>query len=204
LHNSSVLGNSSSLALNNVTAGQAGIYTVIVSGAGTPVTNSATLTVDVPVTATPLTNVVCSQGNNAAFSTVASGTGPLNYVWVKNGTVISGQTGNSLNLNNVNTNDAATYAVIVCGACGSVTNTATLVVNIPLPPKLSIVCQGDGSVKVCAVGGVSGQKYVLLSSTDLVNWTVVSTNTADSTGASEFIDSDATNYTNCFFRTETP
>jgi hypothetical protein len=202
--NSAVFGTDSSLTLNSVTPLQAGIYTVIVSGAGTPVTNSATLTVNVPVTATPLGSLVRCQGDNAVFSTVASGTGPFNYVWLKNGAVISGQAGNSLALNNVSTNDAATYTVIVSGACGSVTNSATLMVNIPLPPMLSITCQGDESVKVCASGGVSDQKYVLLSSTDLVNWTVVSTNTADSTGATEFIDSDATNYTSCFFRTETP
>ena len=204
LFGGSVIGTSSSLTLNNVTTGQAGIYTAIVSGAGTPVTNNATLTVNIPVTATPLSNLVRCQGDDAVFSTAASGTGPFSYIWLKSGIAISGQTGNSLNLNNVNTNDAATYAVIVCGACGSTTNSATLVVNMPSPPTLSITCQEDGSVKVCAAGGVSGQKYILLSSTNLVNWTVVSTNTADSTGASEFIDSDATNYSNCFFRTETP
>jgi len=200
----SVLGTSSSLTLNNVTTGQAGIYTVIVSGAGTPATNSAMLTVDLPVSASSLSNLVCCQGDNAAFSTVAMGTGPFSYVWLKNGGVLSGQTGNNLTLNNVTTNDAAAYTVIVCGACGSATNSATLTVNIPVPPTLSIVCQGDGSVKVCASGGVSGQKFVLLSSTDLINWSTISTNAADSSGVTTFIDSDAMNYPHCFYRTVTP
>ena len=204
LFGGSVIGTSSSLTLNNVTIGQAGIYTVIVSGAGTPVTNSAMLTVDLPVSASSLSNLVCCQGDNAAFSTVASGTGPFSYVWLKNGGVLSGQTGNNLTLNNVTTNDAATYTVIVCGACGSVTNSATLTVNIPVPPTLSIVCQGDGSVKVCASGGVSGQEFVLLSSTNLVNWSIISTNAADSSGVTTFIDSDAMSYPHCFYRTVTP
>src|SRR5208282_5322361 len=173
LFNGSVIGTSSSLTLNNVTTSQAGVYTVIVSGAGSPVTNSATLTVNVPVTATPLSNLVLWPGDNASFSTVASGTGPFNFVWLKNGGVISGQTGNSLTLNNVSTNDAATYSVIVCGACGSITNSATLTVNQAVAPTLSIASQGDGSVKVSASGGVSGQQYVLQFTTDLVNWTVI-------------------------------
>ncbi len=204
LFGGSVIGTSSSLTLNNVTTGQAGIYTVIVSGAGTPATNSAMLTVDLPVSASPLSSLVCCEGDNAPFTTVASGTGPFSYVWLKNEGVLSGQTGNNLTLNNVTTNDAATYTVIVCGACGSVTNRATLTVNIPAPPTLSIVCQGDGSVKVCASGGVSGQKFVLLSSTDLINWSTISTNAADSSGVTTFIDSDAMSYPHCFYRTVTP
>ena len=220
LHNNSVIGTGSSLTLNNVTAGQAGVYTVIVSGVCGSVTNSATLTVNVPVTATALTNLVCCQGDNATFSTVASGTGPFNYVWLKNGNSISGQNDSSLTLNNVSTNDAATYSVIVSGACGSVTNSATLTVNLPMAPTLSIVYQGDGSgtvsasygfsgqgnsgVRISASGGVPGQRYVLQFSTDLINWSTVSTNTADSNGLAAFVDSDAKNYRQCFYRTVTP
>jgi hypothetical protein len=205
LYNDSVIGNASSLALNNVTAVQGGIYTVIVSGAaGTPVTNSATLTVQVPVSATPLTDLVCWRGDTAAFSTVASGTGPFNYTWLKNGGVIGGQTASSIILNNVSTNDAATYSVIVCGACSSVTNSATLAVNIGLAPRLSIVRQGNGSVKVSASNGASGQKYVLQFSLNLINWASVSTNTADTMGVATFIDAGVTNYPHCFYRTVTP
>ena len=42
---------------------------------------------------------------------------------------ISGQTNSSLTLNNVTTSDAATYSVIVGGAIGTVTNSATLTVT---------------------------------------------------------------------------
>ena len=68
-------------------------------------------------------------GSNVVFSTVASGTGPYNYAWSKNGVAISGQTNSSLTLNNVTTSDAATYSVIVGGAIGTVTNSATLTVT---------------------------------------------------------------------------
>ena len=83
----------------------------------------------VAVSATGPSNQTISAGSTAVFSTVASGTGPYNYAWSKNGAAISGQTNSSLTLNNVTTNDAATYSVIVGGAIGTVTNSATLTVT---------------------------------------------------------------------------
>jgi len=83
----------------------------------------------VPVSATGPSNQTTVVGSNVVFSTVASGTGPFNYAWSKNGAAISGQTNSSLTLNNVTTADAATYSVIVGGAIGTVTNSATLTVN---------------------------------------------------------------------------
>ena len=83
----------------------------------------------VPVSATGPSNQTTVVGSNVVFSTIASGTGPYNYAWSKNGAAISGQTNSSLTLNNVTTADAATYSVIVGGAMGTVTNSATLTVN---------------------------------------------------------------------------
>jgi hypothetical protein len=96
------------------------------SGAAQPVTN-----LTVPVSATGPTNQTVVAGNNVVFSTVASGTGPYNYAWLSNGVAISGQTGSSLTLNNVTTNEAAAYSVIVGGEVGTVTNSATLTVLLP-------------------------------------------------------------------------
>ena len=83
----------------------------------------------VPVSATGPSNQTTVVGSNVVFSTVASGTGPYNYAWSKNGAAISGQTNSSLTLNNVTTADAAAYSVIVGGAMGTVTNSATLTVT---------------------------------------------------------------------------
>jgi hypothetical protein len=89
----------------------------------------------VPVSATGPVSLTNFVSTTAVFSTVASGTPPYGYVWLKNGAAISGQTNSSLTLSNVSAGDAATYSVIVTGAMGSVTNSATLTV-IPLlsPP----------------------------------------------------------------------
>src|ERR1017187_4945415 len=90
---------SSNLTLANVSASDAATYSVIVSGAMGTVTNSAILTVNVPVTVTAApVNQTSMAGGNATFSVTASGTG-LSYQWLFNGSVIG--TSSSLTLNNV-------------------------------------------------------------------------------------------------------
>jgi hypothetical protein len=64
---------------------------------------------------------------------VASGGAPIVYQWGRNGTPLTGQTNDALTINSVGVNDAGTYYVVVSGACGSVTNTATLTVSSSEP-----------------------------------------------------------------------
>jgi len=126
----SVLGSqtNSTLDLASVAAGDAGVYSVVVSGACGSVSNAATLTVLTNVSATPLTSLTNCPGAAAVFSTTPSGSGPFGFVWRKGGSVLSGQTNNSLNLVSVTAGDAGVYSVVVSGACGSVSNAATLTV----------------------------------------------------------------------------
>ena len=90
--------------------------TVILVGAGTNFPANfnfsgnvpqAITNLTVPVSASGPSNQTTVVGSNVVFSTVASGTGPYNYAWSKNGAAISGQTNSSLTLNNVTTSDAA-------------------------------------------------------------------------------------------------
>src|SRR5205085_861748 len=84
-----------SLTLNNVNATDAGAYSVVVnSGCGT-MTQNATLTVNTNVSASAMTSLMRNPGASASFSTVATGTGPLTYVWKKNGVVLAGRTASS-------------------------------------------------------------------------------------------------------------
>ena len=115
---------------------------------GSPVTNSATLTVNTVVSATPLTSLINCPGSSASFSTAASGTGPFGYVWKKDG-VVQGSTSNSLTVVSVGSGDAGTYTVEVTGACGNpVTNSATLTVNtvVSATPLTSLTnCPGSSA-----------------------------------------------------------
>ncbi|MGA2280943.1 MAG: MBG domain-containing protein, partial [Verrucomicrobiota bacterium] len=123
----------------------------------------------VAVSATGPSNQTTVVGSNVVFSTVASGTGPYNYAWSKNGTAISGQTNSSLTLNNVTTNDAATYSVIVGGAIGTVTNSATLTVNVPVtvtaaPINQTTVVGGSAAFSVTATGTSLSYQWLFNSS----------------------------------------
>jgi trimeric autotransporter adhesin len=129
------------------------------SGGPSPVVTNLT----VPVSATGFSNQTAVAGGNVTFSTTASGTGPYTYAWSKNGSTLSGQTNSSLMLNNVTTNDAATYSVIVGGAMGTVTNSATLTVNVPVtvtaaPFNQTVIAGGSATFSVTAAGtGLSYQ-----------------------------------------------
>src|SRR5437667_8131879 len=122
---------SSSLTLNDVSAEDAETHSVVVSGVcGNPITNSATLTMNqnVSVSSAPVSVTNCPS-TTASFSVSATGTG-LSYQWYKAGSALSGQTSSSLTLNNVSASDAATYSVVVSGACGNpLTNSASLTIN---------------------------------------------------------------------------
>ena len=157
----------SSLVLSNVSAADAGTYSVVVSGTcGNAVTNSATLTVNqnVVVASAPVSLTNC-PGTSASFSVSATGTG-LSYQWYKGGSALAGQTASSLVLANVSAADAGTYSVVVSGTCGNaVTNSASLTVNqnvvVASAPVSVTNCPGtSASFSVSATGtGLSYQWY---------------------------------------------
>src|SRR5439155_1139575 len=145
--------------LNNVSTADAGIYSVAVSGVcGNPVTNSASLTVNqnVSVSSGPFSLSNC-PGTSAGFNVTATGTS-LSYQWYKGSSILTGQTGTSLILNNVSVTDAGTYSVVVSGVCGSpVTNSASLAVNqnlaVSTGPVSLTMCPGtSASFSVSATG----------------------------------------------------
>ena len=88
----------SSYTINNINAGNAGIYTVRVHGncGADVISNPAALTVN-PATAiiTQPQPVTQCAGTNATFTVVANGT-TITYQWRKNGVDIPGATGQLL------------------------------------------------------------------------------------------------------------
>jgi hypothetical protein len=71
-----------------------------------------------------------TAGGNVQFSVTASGKPAPSYQWYFNGTAISGATGSSLSLTNVQSPNAGNYTVGVTNSSGSVTsNMASLTVN---------------------------------------------------------------------------
>ncbi len=123
----------STLVLPNLVTGDAGTYRVRLTGATNSITNSATLTVSTPFTVMPMTNLLRFVGSIAIFNSTATGGGSATYSWLRNGIPIPDETGSKLVLSNLTAGDSATYAAVVSGVCGSVTNSATLEVATCFP-----------------------------------------------------------------------
>jgi len=151
-----ILGETNSgLLLNNVIAGDAGIYRCLVSGeCGTAISNGALLTInaDLAITVQPLDDDVC-VGESAGFSVTVTGSG-LTYQWQYNGVDlidggnISGATTSNLIIDPVTITNAGIYTCIISGSCGTeITDPATLVVKeetlISTHPQNKTACPND-------------------------------------------------------------
>src|SRR5208283_4478221 len=117
-------------------------------------------------------------GQSPTFSVTAIGLAPLSYQWSLNGMPVNGVTSSTLTLNNVQTNSAGSYAVVVTNPWGSVTSAvATLTVTNPtiiLAPVSSAGMTSSGftfqfSTPVACT-------YVIMVTTNLHDWTPVYTN----------------------------
>ncbi|PAW86332.1 MAG: hypothetical protein B9S33_08300 [Pedosphaera sp. Tous-C6FEB] len=79
-----------------------------------------------PYIVVPLHATRVAQGATARLSVAAVGSGPLNYLWQKNGVTIPGATNATLVLPNVRTADIGSYRVRVSNAEGNATSVAKL------------------------------------------------------------------------------
>ena len=88
------------------------------------------------IVTSPVSQTVDCPGN-VTFSVVAVGTPPLSYQWRSNGVAVSGATGTSLMLNNLNVASSGSFDVVVANGGGSATSTpASLIVQDTNAPVL--------------------------------------------------------------------
>jgi hypothetical protein len=133
---------SSALYINDVQPSDAGRYSVLVSNSVSTVSTNASLEVWAPPSiTTPPQSQTNMRGSDVTFTVEASGFPALAYQWrfngsnLTNGGPISGVTTPTLNIANVQTNDAGLYDVVVSNPVG-VTNSAPAelrVLIVPLP-----------------------------------------------------------------------
>lgn len=194
-------GNSNSFTVVNVQTNHLGNYSVVVSNAFGSVTSAnAALALGVPpaITAQPEHQRVVA-GNTATFTVLATGTARLNYQWRHNGTNVYGDLsggqpggsngeGNIFNRLNVQPNHAGDYLVVVSNPFGVVTSSvATLTVSVR--PQLSPP-QIIGGFAQFSLSGTPGDRYTVETSTNLWNWTPVTT-VSNVTGQVWYLDSES-------------
>ena len=155
-----------SLNLANLTQGNSGDYTVVVSNEGGSVTSTAaTVAVNIPPTITqqPQGKEVLA-GASVTFEVTLSGTEPLTYQWSLNGAPIDGAAGRTLSLTNVAAGEAGDYSVSATNAAGSVTSdSATLGVIQPVvitgQPQNQKVTAGQGASFNVTITGTDPLSY---------------------------------------------
>ncbi len=113
----------------------AGLYAVVVSNSfGAATSAAAQLTVNVPVTISgqPQAQTVLA-GAPASFTVTASGTGPLSYQWLFNGSDLAGATNATLFIAAAQPADAGAYSALVSNPAGVARSAAAaLTVNQPI------------------------------------------------------------------------
>ncbi len=134
-----------------VTTADAGDYDVIVSNPCGP-TQSELATLQVAdawpeIVEQPEGDLVC-EGQSVTFDVTAQGPEPLSYQWHFGGTPIDGEINSWYTIDDVDSNDAGDYRVLVSNPCGDVMSApATLTViddapSIAEQPQPVIACEG--------------------------------------------------------------
>lgn len=193
-----------SYTITGAQTNQTGSYDVLVGNALASVFSSnAALTVLPPFSVSPQpVGQSANVGNSATLTAGAVGlgafTGPFNFQWTFNGSLLAGQTGSSLALTSLQLTNSGNYACVVGSPLGSITSTnALLTVFNPFtvaPPAFQ-----PGGLFQMTLNGDDGTAYRLEYSTNLLTWTPVVTNTV-SGGTANFTDSGVGSQVLRFYR----
>jgi len=131
-------GTNTALALVDVSATNAGSYTVVVTGTYGIVTSVVATVTVLPLvfTSQPASQTV-TPGSSATLTVGARGDGPFWYLWyLDNTNLVQSSSISTLTVHDFSTSSAGNYTVVVTNVYGSVTSrVATL--YLPLPPTVT-------------------------------------------------------------------
>lgn len=148
----------------------------------TPVTAEATITIYLPNAPPVFTSQPQDQsvlrGSNALLRAAVTGTPPLFYEWMRNGTGMPGFVTDSVSLTNVQDADVANYQLVVSNAFGVTTSAvARVTIRELLEVRLSLASSAVSNGTFHAqVSGPVRTNYVVWGSSDLQAWVPVATN----------------------------
>lgn len=164
------------------------LQNIVAAGAGAGVVNwdktNWLLTAYAPtapiITAQPQ-NQTAAPGGSVTFTVLASGSANLSYQWYFNtNTPISGATNAVFTFDGVQSTNAGVYSVVVRNSAGSMSSTGAAL-NISsssyAPPQISTAAIQGGTVTL-TISGDAGPDYILQTSSNLLDWTDLTTNHA--------------------------
>ena len=159
----------------------------------------------------PLDQIVL-KGGNATFIVAATSPTTLSYQWKFNGTNISGASG-SISIavatpliytrTNVQSTDVGTYSIELKNAANPsapVTSSAATLKTVDVSLQFSSGQKLSNGFKL-QLTGITATNYVIYASSNLVNWTPISTNSG-LTGLVDFLDTAATTHASRFYRAQ--
>ncbi len=181
------------LSLTNVQPGDAGAYSLVVTGCQNSVTStvfSLSLIESVSIVNQPAAaSLVCS---GALVVVSVSFTGPGTVQWFRNGTPLPGETTPMLSLSSVGVDDSGSYLAVVTSTCNVTMSTAFVLMINALPiaslsfgpsatltcaqPSLTLIASGGTSFTFANAGGILGTpgsaSTLLVNSPDTYSVTV--------------------------------
>ncbi|QPX73564.1 putative fibritin neck whisker protein [Cronobacter phage vB_CsaM_Cronuts] len=132
---------SPSVTIQNTTTSDSGVYKVVVTDAENTVITSDELDIavhTVPQFDTNLSDISVVDGDPLTLEVVFSGgKTPYTYVWHKDGSVLTGETGSSIVKSAATSADAGDYYVTVTDAMNSTNDSATATVTVTTRPALA-------------------------------------------------------------------
>ncbi|MBI5801449.1 MAG: S8 family serine peptidase [Verrucomicrobia bacterium] len=191
-------------SITGVQISSAGIYDVLVANALASVFSSnAVLSVLPPFNINPQPlSIATNVGGSATLTVGAVGIGlfpgPFTYQWTFNGTPLAGQTSPSLAFTGLVLTNSGNYACVVGSPLGSITS-SNGVLTVFNPFSVGTTAFQPGGLFQMTASGDDGRAYRLETSTNLVTWTPVVTNTV-SGGTATFTDSTAAGKVLRFYR----
>lgn len=144
--------NTDVLTLNNVQPVDAGSYTVTVSNVDGEATSIAALltvlALEPPTIVVHPVDQSVKIGRTATFSVTVTSTLPLSYQWMREEDPIENATSDTLTLDNVGSEDAVFYSVIVGNEDGHVVSDAAALTILPLESPEIVTDPTDQSAKI--------------------------------------------------------
>ncbi len=136
-------------------------------------------------------------GESVTLSAQAIGAPLLSYQWRLEGTNLLSATNTSYTITNVQTSHMTNYVLVVTNAFGSLTSSvAGLFVKPTGSATMSLWQHTTNSQFLFHVSGVTNRGYVVQATTNLTNWTPLSTNFV----SFDFTNGVTTNFPYRFFR----